>query len=141
MAHFYIYLEIVSLTLPMGKIIKNSFLLTIMGIKGNIITFVVSIAMLSAIVLFLPYTVLVVPFLPFAWLMFLCAFISYPVIQKYIINPYYESRGEHNPELPEEPEEGEAIFTDRGGTEEAITKPAKPTKAPKPVKGSGKIIR
>ncbi len=54
MAHFYIYLEIVSLTLPMGKIIKNSFLLTIMGIKGNIITFVVSIAMLSANVLFLP---------------------------------------------------------------------------------------
>lgn len=141
MAHFYIYLEIVSLTLPMGKIIKNALLLTIMGIKGNIITFVVSIAALSAIILFLPYTTLLIPFLPFAWLMFLCAFISYPVIQKYIINPYYESKGERNPELPEEPEEGEAIFTDRGGAEEAITKPAKSAKPPKPVKGSGKIIR
>ncbi|MCM1299402.1 MAG: hypothetical protein NC228_07570, partial [[Eubacterium] siraeum] len=76
-----------------------------------------------------------IPFLPFAWLMFLCAFISFPVIQKYIINPYYESKGERNPELPEEAEEGEAIFTDRGGSEEEIKKPAKP------VKGSGKIIK
>ncbi|MCM1488880.1 MAG: DUF624 domain-containing protein [Firmicutes bacterium] len=135
MANFYIFLEIDSLTLPMGKIIKNALLLTIMGIKGNIITFVVSIAALTAVVMFLPYTTLVIPFLPFAWLMFLCAFISYPVIQKYIINPYYESKGERNPELPEEAEEGEAIFTDRGGSEEEIKKPAKP------VKGSGKIIK
>ncbi len=135
MAHFYIYLEIVSLSLPMSKIVKNAFLLTVAGIKGNIITFVVSVAMLSAVVLFLPYTTFVIPFLPFAWLMFLCAFTSYPIIQKYIVNPYYESRGERNPELPEEDEEGKAIFVDRGGAEEAVKRPSKP------VKGSGKIIR
>ena len=34
MANFYIYLEIVSLTLPMGKIIKNALLLTIMGLRA-----------------------------------------------------------------------------------------------------------
>ena len=135
MANFYIYLEIVSLTLPMGKIIKNALLLTIMGIKGNVITFAVSVTVLLALVMFFPYTVLIVPFLPFAWLMFLCAFTSYPVIQKFIINPYYEAKGERNPELPDEEEEGEAIFTDRGGTEEEIKKPAKP------VKGTGKIIK
>lgn len=135
MANFYIYLEIVSLTLPMGKIIKNALLLTIMGIKGNVITFAVSVTVLLALVMFFPYTVLIVPFLPFAWLMFLCAFTSYPVIQKFIINPYYEAKGERNPELPDEEEAGEAIFTDRGGTEEEIKKPAKP------VKGTGKIIK
>ena len=62
-------------------------------------------------------------------------FCCYPAIQKFIINPYYEQRGERNPELPDEEEEGEAIFTDRGGTEEEIKKPAKP------VKGTGKIIK
>lgn len=134
MAHFYIYLEIVSLTLPIGKIVKNGFLLSIMGIKGNVVTFVVSIAALSALVLFFPYTTFAMPFLPFAWLMFLCAFNSYPIIQKYIINPYYESKGEKNPELPDEEEQGEKIFTDRGGVEPEMKKA-------KPVKGSGKIIK
>ena len=59
--------------------------------------------------------------MPFGWLAFLWVFNSYPVIQKTIINPYYESRGERNPELPEEDSE-EAIFTDRGGTEQEIKK-------------------
>lgn len=134
MAHFYIYLEIVSLTLPLGKIIKNALLLTVMGIKVNIINFAVSCVFIVLAVLFFPYSTLVLPFLPFSWLMFLYAFNCYPVIQKYIVNPYYESRGMRNPELPEETEDDERIFTDRGGSEPEIRQKSK-------VKGIGKIIK
>lgn len=134
MAHFYIYLEIVSLTLPLGKIIKNSLLLTIMGIKVNIINFVVTASFFLVIYLSLPYSTLVLPFLPFGWIMFLYAFNCYPVIQKYIINPYYESKGMRNPELPDEENNEEKIFTDRGGSEEEIRKKSQ-------AKGIGKIIR
>ncbi len=134
MAHFYIYLEIVSLTLPLGKIIKNSLLLTVMGIKVNIINFIVSGIFIALIVMFFPYSTLVLPFLPFSWMMFLYAFNCYPVIQKYIVNPYYESRGMRNPELSEETEEEERIFTDRGGSEPEIRKKNQ-------AKGIGKIIK
>ncbi len=134
MAHFYIYLEIVSLTLPLGKIIKNSLLLTVMGIKVNIFNFIVSGIFIALIIIFFPYSTLVLPFLPFSWMMFLYAFNCYPVIQKYIVNPYYESRGMRNPELPEETEEEERIFTDRGGSEPEIRKRNQ-------AKGIGKIIK
>lgn len=136
MAHFYIYLEIVSLTLPLGKIVKNALLLTIMGIKVNIINFIVWIAFITLIVLFYPYSTLVFPVIPFAWLMFLTAFNCYPVIQKYIINPYYEAKGMKNPELPDdEGDSDERIFTDRGGSEEPVVKQKGRTK------GVGKIIK
>ena len=133
MAHFYIYLEIVSLTLPLGKIVKNALLLTIMGIKVNIINFIVWLLFITAIVLFFPYSVFVLPVIPFAWLMFLSAFNCYPVIQKYIINPYYESKGMKNPELPDDEDDEDRIFTDRGGSEPEIVK--------QKAKGIGKIIR
>lgn len=134
MAHFYIYLEIVSLTLPLGKIIKNALLLTVMGIKRNIISFVVWVTFVLAIVLLFPYSIFALPFLPFGWLFFLCAFNSYPVIQKYIINPFYEAKGERNPELPDEEDSEERIFTDRGGTEEEVKKKAS-------IRTSGKVIK
>ena len=133
MAHFYIYLEIVSLTLPLGKIVKNALLLTIMGIKVNIINFIVWLLFITAIILFFPYSVFVLPVIPFAWLMFLSAFNCYPVIQKYIINPYYESKGMKNPELPDDDDDEDRIFTDRGGSEPEIVK--------QKAKGIGQIIR
>lgn len=134
MANFYVYLEIVSLTLPLGKIVKNALLLTVMGIKVNIINFVVSLLFGAAIYLFFPFSTFFLPAIPFGWLMFLYAFNCYPVIQKYIINPYYESKGERNPELPEEESEEEHIFTDRGGTEQEI-------KPKRQAKGFGRIIK
>lgn len=133
-AHFYIYLEIVSLTLPIGKIVKNAVLLTIMGIKVNVINFLISLIFIGLAYLFFPYSTMVLPVIPFGWLMFLYAFNCYPVIQKYIVNPYYESRGERNPELPEEEEEDSHIFTDRGGDEPEIRKKRQ-------TKGVGRIIK
>lgn len=135
MANFYVYLEIVSLTLPLGKIIRNALLLTIMGIKVNIINFLVSLAFIAAIFLLFPFSTIVLPILPFGWLMFLYAFNCYPVIQKYIVNPYYEAKGEKNPELPDEDNGGEEpIFVDRGGSEPEIKKKRQ-------ARGFGRIIK
>ena len=133
MSHFYIYLEMVSLTLSMKAAIKNALILSLVGLKRNLITLFVSIILFLAVYLFFPYSSLVIPFAPFGWIAFLTAFNSYPLIQKHIINPYYEARGERNPELPEVAEE-DAIFVDRGGSEEAI-KPKVQTR------GIGKIIK
>jgi len=66
-------------------------------------------------------------------------FNAYPVIQKYIVNPFYEAKGEKNPEIPdysdskEEAGEKTTIFTDLGGKETPINK--------KNVKTSGKVIK
>ncbi len=57
--------------------------------------------------------------LPFAWLTFLAVFACYPAIQKFIINPFYEAKGERNPELPEI-DNNENIFEDKGGSEAPI---------------------
>ena len=124
MMHFYIYIQIVSLNLSLSGIIKNSLLLTIVGIKRNIVTLLVTLLFIALVYAFFPYSLFVLPVIPFGWLAFLWVFNAYPVIQKTIINPYYEARGERNPELPEENNE-EAIFTDRGGTEKEIKKAKK----------------
>ena len=72
--------------------------------------------------------------MPLAWLSFTSMFTSYPAIQKFIINPFYESQGLKNPEIPDyDNDDEEVIFEDRGG-EEA------PLKLKKQDKG-GKVIK
>ena len=92
-------------------------------VKQNILAFIINVAIITLVVIFLPFSIFVVIFLPLSLICFTTTFICYPVIQKYIINPYYEERGETNPELSpvggEESDEG-AVFVDRGGTEKEI---------------------
>ena len=57
-----------------------------------------------------------------AFLNFISCFNSYPVIQKFVINPYYTSIGEVNPELMDESQSEEQIFEDMGGKEKPIEK-------------------
>ncbi len=122
MMHFYIYLEIVALNLKMKAILKNSLFLVFLGVKRNFIALLINIAIITLVVLFLPYSIFAVIFLPIGIACFTTVFICYPVIQKYIVNPYYEERGERNPELPPVAgDDGEdVVFTDMGGKEEAI---------------------
>ncbi|MCM1166339.1 MAG: DUF624 domain-containing protein [Lachnospiraceae bacterium] len=146
MMNFYIYPQIVSLNLGMGGIIKNSVILVFVNLWGELIT-LACFAAYSALVMFFHIFVLTLaPLVPFAWLAFTSVFCCYPAIQKYIINPYYEQRGERNPELPEEDEE-EAVFEDMGGKEEPLDlrekddskKGGRVGKGAK--RGKGKIIR
>lgn len=120
MMHFYLYVEIVALNLNMKAILKNALFLVFLGVKRNFIALVVNLAILTVIVLFLPYSIFALPFGPLSWMCLATVFICYPVVQKFIVNPYYEERGEQNPELPVVAEDGEKVFVDQGGSEPAV---------------------
>lgn len=122
MMNFYAYLMIVATDLPLVKILKNSFYLTCIGIKVNLITLLVSavtVIFMAAIIMFYPFCVFLLLIMPAAFIAFLISFNSYPLIQKYVINPYYEQQGLENPEYdylkPLSAED--AIFLDKGGEE------------------------
>lgn len=140
MMHFYIYLMIVLLDLKLSKIIKNSLLLTYAGFKTNIITFFI-VTLLSGLIVYLflstplivwPFLGVFVAFFPLSFMGLVICFNSFPIIRKFVIDPYYEERGERNPEDVEMDTSEEAVFTDRGGEEAPIN--------PKP-KRKGKRIR
>ena len=145
MMHFYLYPQIVALDLKLPQIIKNSFILMVVGFKRSFAAFFVWFGLIALVILGFPYTTLAFLFVPFAWMNFVATFCAYPVIQKYIIDPYYESRGERNPEYTRyETSEDEAVFEDMGGSEA-------PTEIPKEqkrrgdgsvkVKTKGKVIK
>lgn len=125
MMNFYIFPMIIATDLSLTNIIKNSFFLTCVGLKQNIITLLAVILVVLVIgiaILIHPLSAIIVPIWPVSFLGFLIVFNSYPLIQKYVIDPYYEERGESNPEYAylEPLDEEDAIFTDMGGKETPV---------------------
>ncbi len=134
MMNFYMFLMIIATNLSLKNIMKNSLSLAIIALKKNIITLLI-IAVFAGIFLSLFLfadlgvsfiAMCLLPFIPASWLGLVICFNSYPVIQKYIINPYYEQRGEINPELMGEveeehdPESEDVLFEDMGGREQPL---------------------
>jgi uncharacterized membrane protein YesL len=137
MMHFYIYVQIASLTLTLRQIVKNSFLLVVLGLKSSIVSLVVTVTFIVAIILLIPFSIFFLPVIPFAWMCFTTVFNTYPVLQKFIITPFYEAKGEKNPEIPDymqadENEEDMPLFEDMGGREAVIKSKPKP---------KGKVIK
>lgn len=132
--NYYIMPLQAATTLKKRTVMKNAFMLAGLSLKTCVLTTLGAAAMLGLMVLLIwinSYFMFLLAFFPAAFIGYLVMFVHYPVIQKFVINPYYEESGEQNPEEePEIPEE-ERVFTDRGGSEE-------PVKAQKPKKG--KII-
>lgn len=139
MMNFYIFPMIVSTDLSLKNIIKNGFYLTCIALKKNCITLVCTAAVAAVLVVMFfvspPLTLTLLPFWPITFIGFIIMFNSYPQIQKYVINPYYEEKGMDNPEYdylkPLDAEE--SVFTDRGGEET-------PIEGKKEKKKKGKII-
>ncbi len=134
---FYAYLMVVSTDLSMKNILKNALALSCIALKQNLITLLITVGVLGAFILlsiFFPYIMAFVwPFMPLSFVGFVIVFNCYPVIQKYVINPYYAQRGEVNPEMLHGQSQGENVFEDQGGKE-------KPVEAKKQSKGKGKVI-
>ena len=125
--NFYIYLMMVATDLSFKELVKNSFALTFVGMKINLVTFVIyAFILISMLALLIGSPVLfmiLMPFIPAAILWFVVCFNSYPVIQKYVINPYYTNMGKINPELLDDTDDDvEQIFEDMGGKEKPIEK-------------------
>lgn len=138
MMSFYAYLMIVSTDLSMKNILKNSFALSCIALKTNLITLgwlVLIFGVFALVTVMYPFIMAMVwPFMPAAFAGLIIVFNSYPVIQKYVINPYYEQRGEVNPEYLSTQTGGENVFEDQGGKEKPIEAPKKQKKT------KGKVI-
>ncbi len=130
--HFYIYLMIVSTNLSLRQIIKNSLFLVTLGLKKTLWTFLVWLIVLFICFLFFPYSIMLILFWPFSFLCFVSCFNCYPVIRKYVIQPYYDQRGEDNPEFDYLKTEDDAVFEDMG-EEAPAPKEEKPQKKPKTI--------
>lgn len=139
MMNFYLFLMLTATDLSFKDLLKNSFTLAILAIKTSIITFIIVAVVIAAIVLFLPLEIvmMILPFFPFAFLAFTISFMCYPVIQKYVINPFYTEQGLVNPELTQDDDDDEErICQDMGGLEQPMTE--EPVK--KRAKGKGRRI-
>ena len=91
---------IITFDLPTSKIYKNSFLLAFVNFKNNLLVGVIELALYAAviwIVVWIPHfivlflvTILAVFIMP-GFIHLLIQFISFPAIQKYMIDPYYDA--------------------------------------------------
>ncbi len=150
--NFYIFPMLVSTNLSLKNVLKNSLALSVVALKTNIVTLLIVsavVAVYAVVLIFvnIRYSMILLfllPFLPASWLGLVIVFQSYPIIQKYIINPYYEQRGEVNPELAQaSASEEETVFEDMGGKEKPIEPPKKAggkSSGSRAHKGKGKII-
>lgn len=117
MMHFYLYLMIVSTELKLSQILKNSLILAISELKKNAITFFITLLVIAIFVATSPYSIPIIPFMPLSFLGLMICFNTYPIIRKQIIQPFYDLRGELNPEFSNlnPHEEVKSVFIDKGG--------------------------
>lgn len=113
---FYMYIQLVTCDMSLGKIFKNAFLLTALGFKRNIIGLIGALAfavfMFYAFILLPQFSIIFVCIFAFSFLTYLGVYCAYPVVKKYVIDPYYEDHPEERPEDPWSSDE--AVFVDRG---------------------------
>ena len=120
MTSFYAYLMIVSTDLSFGNMLKNSLALSFIALKKNLLTFLIALLIMGScglLTYLFPYVSVLWIFIPTGFVAFMIVFNCYPVIQKFVINPYYAQRGEINPEIMANQTNGENLFEDRGGKE------------------------
>ena len=80
------------------------------------------ISLLVAMTFVTPVTLILVPLWAITFIGFIIMFNSYPKVQKYVINPYYEERGMDNPEYDylKPLSADESVFIDMGGQEAPV---------------------
>ena len=98
MMRFYIYHLLITFDMKNFKIIKNSFIFSILGIKRNILA-LLGIILFAALHFALILLLMTTPFgfvviLPLVYLVastaFMAGYASYPIIDRYLIEPYAE---------------------------------------------------
>ena len=121
--HFYIYLMIASTNLSLRQILKNSFILVPAGIKATLCTLLAWILAIALVLITGMYAVILIPIWPLSFICFVDAYTCYPLIRKYVIQPYYDARGEKNPEFAYlNKTEDENIFEDKPELDKPVEK-------------------
>ena len=98
---FYIYLILINFDLPIKKILKNALIFTALGFKRNILAtlwiVVIGIVNFALFLVLIPANIIVPLVLPLvyfaAFALFTTTYAAYPVIKKYMIDPYYDENG------------------------------------------------
>ena len=103
---FYLYLMLITFDMKISKMFKNAFLFVILGVKRNVMAILWIFVMLALnfaiFALYMPLGIALPILYFFSFSTFTTAYAAYPVIQKYMIDPY------ENKKEPEPPEnEGE----------------------------------
>ncbi len=121
---YYIYIQLVTFDLSIWKMFKNAFTFVVLGIKRNVLALLgMALAAALEFALFMTFLMPVGIILPLLILVsfvnFAGVYAAYPVIKKYMIDPYYVSddvgaKTHEEAALDPEPEPEEPIFTDRG---------------------------
>lgn len=115
---YYIYTILITFDLSIYKIFKDAFLLSFLGFKRNIVAFVGILAVvfinffISTVILSVGIMLPII--LTFALCMFIAGYASYPVIQKYMIDPFYPDANDRNVDDDYESDDDEPVFEDRG---------------------------
>ncbi len=113
MARPYMYLQLVTFKLPIRKIIKNSFIFALIGIKRNLAglfgSLFVIILNLMLYIYIMPLGGLLPFFITISLTTFITTYAAWPNIKKIMIDPYYKSDDAPKEEIPDD-----AVFTDRG---------------------------
>ena len=103
MMQFYTYLLMVTFDLRFGAVLKNSFLMIVIGIKQNFIAMFFTLVYVFLIIWALfPFSIILCMLFLLSLMGATVVFIVYPVVKKIMIDPYEEE----NKEIPEQ------IFTD-----------------------------
>ena len=110
----YIYLMAITFTLKTFKLIKNAVIFSLLGIKRNICA-VLGIGVVAFVgyylILMFSTVAMILPFIfTIALMYFIGTYCAYPVIVKYMIEPYEKEHPKAEETVPEE----ERIFIDRG---------------------------
>lgn len=113
---FYIYIQLVTCKMTIGKMFKNALILSALGIKRNLAAFFSSLAFA---IIFVYLWILLPQFAILFLCMFAVSFLAYigvyctlPNVKKYVIDPYYDDHPEERPAEPDD--ESETIFSDNG---------------------------
>jgi hypothetical protein len=114
--NFYAFPMIIATELRFREIVINSLVLTIAALPQNILTLfilgVITVPMLIAI-LYNPFWIIIVMFIYLSLAGFIVFYRCYPVIRKYIIDPFYERIGKTNPEYGEDYDLSDVLFSNR----------------------------
>ncbi len=135
MLNYYIFLMIPTLDMKLKDMLRNAFLLSILGIKTNLCTLFFTLVFTFACCYFFVFSLLIGIVLYFSTYGFIVVFNSYQYIEKYIIQPYYNQTGERRPDVYyfDEDDEDDVIFEDIGTQEKQV--------APSPSVKKGKTIQ
>ena len=113
---FYIYIQLVTCNMTIGKMFKNALILAALGIKRNLAAFFSSLAFALLFVyiwILLPqFAIIFLCMFAVSFLTYIGVYCAYPNVKRYVIDPYYADHPEEASQ--DNGDESDSIFSDNG---------------------------